>query len=208
MTTRLKKDEAFKCAVQNIKALIMENKGKSITKEIYKKSGLKPSVSYIDDHLGWSNVLKEAGVIQINSSTTEEELIQIMKNSIKAFGYIPTRQEYEQNNLKPSIETLSRRGIKWADAMQRAGFKTYGKPAKVRDRICYNAGCFTQFTPKYEQHWFCIDCQKIITKRMINKINIMTAQDIEELKSIAIQLATSENPFVAITRTFGIDKRH
>ncbi|RNB59457.1 hypothetical protein EDM57_04760 [Brevibacillus gelatini] len=197
------KAEAKKLILRNLRALSTENKGK-VTPEIYKSSGLKPSYSYIKEHFGWTNILREANIMPHPSMLTAEELIQQLKDSIKELGYIPTSTEYDKLKMKPDSDSLSKRGLTWSEAMNEAGFRTYGKPVKVKDRVCYNAGCYNQYTPEYEHHWYCDECQKDIRGKFISKLNDM--KDANALRKIALQLATSNNSFRTITFIMGLDK--
>ncbi|ATF13606.1 hypothetical protein A616_16955 [Brevibacillus brevis X23] len=196
--------EAKKLVLRNLRALSTENKG-NVTPEIYKKSGLKPSYSYIKDHFGWTNMLREANIMPHPSMLTAEELVQQLKESIKELGYVPTSTEYDKLKLKPDSEALSKRELTWTEAMLQAGYKTYGKAVKLKDNVCYNGGCYTQFTPEYEQHWYCDECQKDIRGKFISKLN--GTKDAAALRKIALQLATSNNSFRTITFIMGLDKK-
>lgn len=204
MPQKYTEQEAKKIILRNLKALSIENNG-TVTPEIYKSSNLKPSYSYIKEHFGWTNILREANINPHPSMLTANELISLLKNSIKELGYIPTRDEYEKLRIKPNVDTFKNRDMTWAEAMQKAGYTTYGKAVKVKDRVCNNGDCFSQFTPEYEQHWYCEDCQKDIRGKFITKLNSMKSAD--ELRKIALQLGTSNNTFRTIQFILGLDRK-
>jgi hypothetical protein len=175
--------------IKNIKLLALENNG-IVTKTLYKQNKLKPSTEYISKHYGWENILREANVKPHTQLMSANDLIDKLKTEIKKLGYIPTRDEYEKLNMSPSVDSLSSKGIKWTDAMKKAGFITYGKPVKVKDKICKDIDCFNQFTPVGEQK-YCEVCYKQMRMKLIKKLEKLNNYD--KLKDIIRKLVYGGN---------------
>lgn len=76
--------------------------------------------TYIKRFGSWSNALKLANKSTSSRSYTEEELLDILKNSpIKSYNYFN-----DKDNNTPSAVTYVRRFGSWANALERAGLPT------------------------------------------------------------------------------------
>jgi hypothetical protein len=175
--------------IKNLKLLALENNG-IVTQTLYKQNKLKPSTEYISKHYGWEEILREANVKPHVQLMSVDDLVDKLKIEIKKLGYIPTRDEYEKLNISPSVDSLSSKGITWGDAMKKAGYNTYGKAVKVKDRICKDIDCFNQFTPEGEQK-HCDVCYKKMRMNLIKKLEKLNNYD--KLKDIIRKLVYGGN---------------
>ncbi len=160
--------------VKNFKLIAIENNG-IVTQVLYKKNECKPSVDYISKHFGWEEMIREANVKPHSQLMNIDDLLNKLKLEIKKLGYIPTRDEYEKLSISPSVDSLSTKGVPWTEAMRKVGYNTYGKPVKVKDKICLEEGCYNQFTPIDDQT-YCDNCYKDMRIKLMKKIDKLNSE--------------------------------
>lgn len=174
-------------AISNFKIISLEHG--YVSTALYDGMKLEPSSDYISKKYGWSKIAEEANVkLANNQYASINEMIQELKNNIKKLGYIPTLNEYESLLIKPSRKSFATQNIQWSDAMSMAGYKTYGKPVKVKDRVCMNDDCYKQFTPSNKDEVYCSNCFKDLRAKLIREVEEL---NVEELRDVAKKLIYS-----------------
>lgn len=186
-------------AIKNIKLLSLENGG-IVTQSMYEKNNLNPSIRFINKHFGWAKLLKELGIKSNTQFLDEEQLLKELKISIKKLGYVPTRTEYEELLIKPTVKVLSSRNITWSEGMRRVGFKPYGKPVDIKDLVCVNEGCYNQFAPTEDHDRYCTSCYKSMRSRIIKGID--KTNNLEKIKEFTKKLIYNGNSDKIIEEMF------
>lgn len=174
-------------AISNFKILNLEFGYVSIA--LYDEQKLEPSSDYISKKYGWLKIAEEANVkLSNNQYTSINDMILELRNNIKKLGYIPTLNEYEKLLIKPSRKSFATNDIQWSDAMAKAGYRTYGKPVKIKDRVCANEDCYKQFTPSNSEEIYCSNCFKDMRAKLIREVEKLT---IDELRNVTTKLIYS-----------------
>ncbi|MEC4565419.1 hypothetical protein L8C07_05630 [Paenibacillus sp. CMAA1739] len=163
-------------AISNLK-LLNVTQG-YIDKQGYEKEGFSPSWDYISEHFGIENLAEVAKVNLKNRYLNIDSMISDLKQTIKRLGYIPTRKQYGDLKLKPSLSTIANNNMTWEVAMAKAEFNAKG--AKTHDKVCNNERCYTQFTPVNDE-LFCDSCYKQIREEVIKKIQNYSLSDVRKM---------------------------
>jgi hypothetical protein len=178
-------------AISNFKIINLEYG--FVSTAIYDELKLEPTSDYISKKYGWSKIAEEANVkLANNQYTSIDEMILELKNNIKKLGYIPTLKEYEKLLIKPSRKSFASQEIQWSDAMSKAGYRTYGKPVKTKDRVCANADCYKQFTPSNKDEIYCINCFKDLRAKLVREVEKLNVDELRDVTKKLIYSSTAQ----------------
>ncbi|MFC3746493.1 hypothetical protein [Paenibacillus sp. GCM10012306] len=186
-------------AISNLKLLGLEYG--EISKSLYdnQKPKLSPSSDYISKYYGWDEIAKSANVKLANSRYLSlEDAVKELKQTIKDLGYIPTNAEYRDLNLKPSDKSLKSLDVTWSTAMRKAGYKPYGRVVSIKDKICVEHNCFSQFTPANEDEIYCERCYKLFRQRAINSLGDLDYITIKDFCKKLIYTSTNQKNLLNI----------
>ncbi|WP_029518002.1 hypothetical protein [Paenibacillus polymyxa] len=146
-----------------------------IDKKSYEEQKYTPSWEYISDRFGIEKMACIAEVKLKNKYIDIDTMISDLKISIKELGYIPTRQQYDELKLKPSIKSLKSKNLSWRNAMIQAEYNS----TRVGDKICQYDRCYVQF--EASEKLFCDTCEKKVKSEINKLIDSMSLKDAQSL---------------------------
>lgn len=126
------------------------------TYRLYRKNKKKvPGQFTVVSRFGWNNMVRKAGSIP-QRFRDNEELIGQFRNALLGLGFIPTADEHNALNLKPSVNTLIDVAGGYKEAIIEAGFDyphLVGKIKAKPNKIC--SSCHIVFFPKIGKQKYC-----------------------------------------------------
>lgn len=117
-TNGYKREDCIEALQQAAKLL-----GHSPTQAEYRRLDLSPSASTICNRMGWTNAKKAAGLQPSRAAYSKQECIDALREAKEEIGRSPSRTEYRELDLTPSIQPIIDNFGGWNAAKEEAGLE-------------------------------------------------------------------------------------